>query len=137
MLCRETFPRFAVIDEDIGLINKLEGDANDLFEAVGSVTGGGMFTAIFDPVEKGFNRLVYIVKGAKDSVVLLKIRGGDVGIGGVQVLQDGTGGGEAISKVLVLEGAEEHFIKSRDKNCRRDLLVRSYSLKSAEAVAKA
>ena len=31
LLCRETFPGFAVIDEETGLIDKLEGDANDLF----------------------------------------------------------------------------------------------------------
>ena len=83
LLCREMFPGFAVIDEETGLINKLEGDANDLFEAAGSVTGGGVVTEIFDPVEKGFNWLVYIIKGAEDSVVFLKIRGGDVGVSGV------------------------------------------------------
>ena len=83
MLCRETFPGFAVIDEETGLIDNLEGDANYLFEAVGSVTGGGVVTAIFDPGEKGFNRLVYAIRGAEDSVVLLYIRGGYVGVGGV------------------------------------------------------
>ena len=41
LLCRETFPGFSVIDEETGLKDKLEDDANDLFEAVGSVTGGG------------------------------------------------------------------------------------------------
>ena len=71
LLCGETFPGFAVIDEETGLIDELEGDANDLFKAVGSVTGGGVVTAIFDPVEKGFNRLVYIIRGAEDSVVFL------------------------------------------------------------------
>ena len=75
------------------MINELEGDANYLFESVGSVTGGGIATAIFDPVEKGFNRLVNIVRGAEDSVVFLQIHGGDIGVGGVQVVQDGTGGG--------------------------------------------
>ena len=64
-LCSETFPGFSVIDEDTGLINELEGDANYLLEAVGSVAGGGVVTAIFDRVEKGFDRLVNIVRGAK------------------------------------------------------------------------
>ena len=82
-MCRETFPGFTVIDEETGLINELEGDANYLFEAVGSVTGSGVVTAIFDPVKKGFNRLVNIIRGAEDSVVFLKIRGGDVDVGGV------------------------------------------------------
>ena len=54
-----------------------------MFEAVGSVTDGGVVTAIFDPVKKGFNRLVYVIRGAEDSVVLLYIRGGYVGVGGV------------------------------------------------------
>ena len=101
MLCRETLPGFAVIDEETGLINYTEGDINEFLEAVGSVTNGGVFTAIFNPVEKGFNRLVYIVRCAEDSVVFLKIRGGDVDVIGVQVIQDGTVGGEAVSKVLV------------------------------------
>ena len=50
LLCRETFPGFVVIYKDTDLIDELEGDANDLFEAVGSVTIGGIVTAIFDPV---------------------------------------------------------------------------------------
>ena len=32
------------------------------------------------------------------------------------MIQDGTGGGEAIPNVLVLEGADEHFVDSREKN---------------------
>ena len=83
LLCRETFPGFEVVNKDTGQVDKLESDANDLFEAVGSVTGGGVVTAIFDPGEKGFNRLVYVIRGAEDSVVLLYIRGGYVGVGGV------------------------------------------------------
>ena len=104
------------------MIDKLEGDDNDLLEAVGSVTGGGVVTAIFDPVEKGFNWLVYIIRGAEDSVVFLKIRGGDVGVGGVQVIQDGTGGGRSVSEVLVSEGADENFVNSRE-NYLSDRLV--------------
>ena len=115
LLCRVTFPGFAVINEEIGLIDELEGDVNDLFEAVGSVTGGGVVAAIFDPVEKGFNRLVYIIRGAEDRVVFLQICGGDVGVGGVQVIQDGTGGGEVVSNIRVSEGAGEHFVNSSDK----------------------
>ena len=61
LLCKETFLGFAVIDEEKSLINDLEGDSNFFFKAVGSVTGGGIVTAIFDPVEKGFNRLDNIV----------------------------------------------------------------------------
>ena len=101
LLCRETFPDFAVVNKETGLINELEGDADYLFKDVRSVSGGGVVATIFDPVEKGFDRLVNIIRAAKDSVVFLKIRGGDVGEGGVQVIQDGTGGGEAVSYVLV------------------------------------
>ena len=52
LLCGETFPGFAVVIKDTGLVYDLESNANDLFEAVRSVTGGGVVTAIFDPVEK-------------------------------------------------------------------------------------
>ena len=66
--------------------------------------------------------MVDIVRGAKNSVVFLKIRGGHVGVGGVQVIQDGAGGGDAISDVLVLEGADEQFINSREKNLSKSLV---------------
>ena len=73
LFCRETFPGFVVIDKETGPIDKLEGDSNDMFEAVGSVTGSSVVTATFDPVEKVFNWLVYIIRGAEDSVVFLQI----------------------------------------------------------------
>ena len=91
----------------------MEGDADDLFEAVRSVAGGGVVDAIFDLVKKGFDWLVDIVRGAKNSVVSLKIRGGDVGIDGVQVIQYGAGGDGAVSDVLVLEGVDEQFVNGR------------------------
>ena len=122
LLCRETFPGFEVVDEDTGLIDELEGDVNDLLEAVGRVTGSGVVTAIFDPVKKGFNWLVYIIWGAEDSVVFLKICGGDVGVGGVQVIQDSTGGGEAVSDVFVSKGADENFVNSTEKNLSESLV---------------
>ena len=140
LLFRETFPGFAVINEETGMINELEGDANDLFEVAGSVTGGGIVTAVFDLVKKGFNRFVYIIRGAEDSVVFLKIRGRDVGVGGVQGIQDGTGGGEAVSDVLVSEGADEYFVNSREKNLLESLfgaiiLVEEYG-GGVESIAK-
>ena len=66
--------------------------------------------------------MVYIIRGAEDIVIFLKIRGGDVGVGGVQVIQDGTGGGEAVSDLLVSEGADEHFVNSREKNLLESLV---------------
>ena len=49
----------------------MKGDTDDLFEAVESVAGGGIITAVFDPVEDGFNWLIDVVRGAEDSVVFL------------------------------------------------------------------
>ena len=115
LLCYEMFPGFAVIDKDTGLINEPGSDADYLIEAVGSVSGGGVATAIFDPVEKGFDRLVDIVRGAENNVVSLKIRRRYVSIGGVQMIQDGAGGGEAVYNVLVSEGADEHFFSSEER----------------------
>ena len=93
-----------------------------MFAAVGSVTGGGVVTTIFYPLENGFNRLVYIIRRAENSVVFLKIRRGDVGVGGVQVVQDGTGGSEAVPNVLVSDGADENFFNSREKNLSESLV---------------
>ena len=66
--------------------------------------------------------MVNIIRGAEDSVVFLKIRVGDVGVGGVQVIQDGMGGGEAVSDVLVSEGAGEHFVDGGEQNLSESLL---------------
>ena len=55
LLCSETVPGFAVIDEETCLINELEGDTDHLFEAAGGVAGSGVVTAIFDRFEKGFD----------------------------------------------------------------------------------
>ena len=38
------------------------------------------------------------------------------------MIQDGTGGGEAVSNVLVSEGADEHFVNSREKNFSESLV---------------
>ena len=103
-------------------MKELEDNANNVFETVGKVTGGGVVTAISNPVEKGFNRLVYIVRVAEDSIVFLKIQGGDFGVGDVQVIHDGTGGGEAVSNVFVLEGADENFVKSGEQNLSESLV---------------
>ena len=65
------------------MVDYLESNADDLFEAVGIVAGGGVITAVFDPVEKGFDWLIDVIRGAEDSVVFLYIRGGDVGISGI------------------------------------------------------
>ena len=83
LLCGETFPGFSVVDKDTSLVDELEGDSNYLLKALGGVTGSGIVTPIFEPVEKGFNQLVCVIRGAEDSVVFLQICGGDVGVGGV------------------------------------------------------
>ena len=63
-VCSETFPGFLVIYKETGLIHEMEGAAYYFFEAVGSVASSGIVTAIFNPVEKGFDRLVNIVRVA-------------------------------------------------------------------------
>ena len=50
LLCSDAFIGFAVIEEKTGLINELEGNSDYLFEAVGTVAGGGVVTANIDPV---------------------------------------------------------------------------------------
>ena len=53
------------------MVEKLKVNTNDLLEAVESVAGGGVISAVFDPVEEGFDWLIDFVRGAKDSVVFL------------------------------------------------------------------
>ena len=38
------------------------------------------------------------------------------------MIQDGTGGGEAVSDLLVSEVADEHFFDSREKNLSKSLV---------------
>ena len=71
LLCGQTFPCFAVVYKEIGLVDDLESDADDLLQAVGSVAGGRIITAVFDPVEKGFDWLIDVTRDAEDSVVFL------------------------------------------------------------------
>ena len=71
MLCGQKFPVFAVVYKEIGLIDELKSDTNDLFEAVGSVAGEGVITAVFDPVKEWFNWLIDAVRVTEDSVVFL------------------------------------------------------------------
>ena len=65
------FPGFAVVYKETGLVDELKGNSDDFFEDVGSVAGGGVISAVFDPVEKGFNWLIDAVQGAEDSVIFL------------------------------------------------------------------
>ena len=71
LLSGQTFPGFAVVYKEDGLLDELESDTDDLFEAVGSVAAGGVITTVFDPVEEGFNWLIDVVRGAEDSVTFL------------------------------------------------------------------
>ena len=122
LLLSETFPNLAVITKETRVINKLEGDVNDLFEAVRNVAGGNVVNTIFALVEKGFNWLVDIVRIVKNSVVSLKICGGDVGVGGIQVIQDGACGCGAVSDVLASEGYNEHFVNGRENILSNNLI---------------
>ena len=53
------------------MVDELKSYNDDLFEAVWSVSGGGIITAVFDPVKEGFNWLIDVVRGAEVSVVFL------------------------------------------------------------------
>ena len=60
--------------------------------------------------------MIDVVWCAKDIVVFLYIRGGDVGVGCAEVIQDCTGGCEAVSDILVSERADENFVDDGKKN---------------------
>ena len=53
------------------MVDEMESDADDLFKVVGSVTSGVIINAVFYPVETRFNWLVYVIRGAEDSIVFL------------------------------------------------------------------
>ena len=70
MLCGQTFPGFAFVYKYTSLVDEMENEADDLFRSVGSVTDG-VITTVFDPVEKGINWLIDVVRGAEDRFVFL------------------------------------------------------------------
>ena len=59
--------------------------------------------------------MIDVVWCAKDSIVFLYIRGGDVDVGCVYMVQDGTGRREAVSNVFVSERAYENFVDGGKK----------------------
>ena len=63
--------RISVVYKETCMVDNLKGDTNDLFKAVQSVAGGGVISAVFDPVEEVFNWLIDVIRGAEDSVVFL------------------------------------------------------------------
>ena len=71
LLIGKAFSGFTVVYKEASLVDKLKGDTDELFEAVGSVAGGGVISTFFKPVEEGFNWLIAVVRGAEDNVVFL------------------------------------------------------------------
>ena len=49
----------------------MESYADDLFEAVGSVSSSGIITTVFDLVGKGFYWLIDVIRGAENGVIFL------------------------------------------------------------------
>ena len=47
LLSGQTFPGFAVVYKNTGLVDELKSDANDFFYSVGSVDVGGVITTVF------------------------------------------------------------------------------------------
>ena len=82
------FPEFALVVEHAGFENQLVGDGGDLDRGIRCVTGGGKIDGVFDLVEEYFDGLVRVVVGLHLGVVGEEIRGADVGVCGVEVVQN-------------------------------------------------
>ena len=50
LLSAQTFPGFAVVYKETGLVDNLKSNTGDLLKAVGSVSDDGLITAIFDSI---------------------------------------------------------------------------------------
>ena len=80
-------PEFAVVIENSGLEQELESNGDDLGRGVGRVSGGGVVHLIFDLIDESFKSLISAVGSPESRVVVLQGGGGNVCIGGVNMVK--------------------------------------------------
>ena len=85
-------------------------DANNLQRDVGGIPGRGVLDGSFELIDECINGKVGVVRCAKFGVVVLQVGGQNVGVGCVQMVQDGAGGGGDVSNVAMAEVTDK-------KNC--------------------
>ena len=85
-------------------------NAYDLQRGVWGIPGRGVLNGAFDLIDECLNWQFGVVQCAKFGVVVFQVGGRNVCVGCVQMVQDGAGGGGAVTHVAVVEGTDEHFV---------------------------
>ena len=68
----------------------------------------------FDLIDGCLNGQVGVVRCEKFGVIVFQFSGQNVGVGCVQMVLDGAGGGGAVTNVAVAEGTDKHFVEGGD-----------------------
>ena len=74
---------FAIFQEHAGCKEDLKGGGNNLGGGIGRIYGGGKGEGVFDLVKEAFDRLIGIVGGLEDNIVVLEVSCGDASVLGV------------------------------------------------------
>ena len=92
----------------------MKSDANTLQRSVRGIPSHGVLNGAFDLINECLNGQVGVVRCAKFGIIVLKVGGRNVGVGCVQMVQDGAGGGGAVANVAVAEGTDKNFVNGCD-----------------------
>ena len=92
----------------------MKSNVNNLQRGVGGIPGRGVLDGAFDLINECLNGKVGVVRCAKFGIIVLKVGGRNVGVGCVQMVQDGAGGGGAVANVAVTEGTDKNFVNGCD-----------------------
>ena len=77
---------------------------------VGGIPGRCVLEGAFDLIDECLNGKVGVVRCAKFGVVVLQVGRRNVGVGCVQMVQYGAGGGGDVANVAVAEVTDKNFV---------------------------
>ena len=81
---------------------------------MGSIPVRGVLNGALDLIDECINGKFGVVKCVKFGVIVLQVDRQNVGVGCVQMVRDGAGGGGAVANVAVAEGTDKNFVNGCD-----------------------
>ena len=100
----------------------MKSDAYHLQRGVKGIPGRGVLNGTFDLIDGCLNGQVGVVRCEKFGDVVLQVGTRNAGVGCVQMVQDGAGGGGAIAHVAVAEVMDKNFVNGGDEILSKGLV---------------